>query len=93
MPPSGVPIVETALIVQALLHGTVDGGLSAVLGALDEIHNRPVQHPLPQWDLKHKVAAQFGPDDAGVQAVRRHATSCRRRKPEELLQRCARRFF
>lgn len=68
------------MILQALLHCAIDGGLSAVFWGLDEVHKWSVQDSLPQGDLKHKVASQFGPDDSRVQAVSCYSSSCRWKK-------------
>lgn len=78
--PAFLPVVEATLILQALLHCAIDGGLSAVFWGLDEVHEWSVQDSLPQGDLNHKVASQFGPDDSRVQAVSCYSSSCRCKK-------------
>lgn len=90
------------MILQALLHCAIDGGLSAVFWGLDEVHKWSVQDSLPQGDLNHKVASQFGPDDSRVKAVSCYSSSCRCKKKNgmghntssiELLTHCMYRFF
>lgn len=76
---SDQPVVESTLILQALLHCAVDGGLSAVFWGLDEVHEGSVQYSLPQGDGEHKVAPQFGPDDSRVEAVSCYSGACRKK--------------
>ena len=63
------PVVESTLILQALVHSAVDGGLGPFTGGLEEKHEWHIHQSLPQGQCGPHVAAELGPDDSRMEAV------------------------